>query len=109
MMDIPIVTLDSFNPPDIIVTIYMDKMLTPEQEKNVQRLIISWYDVGVHGGYGEGNLHFLDKIIFDDEKTIYFRIDYGSYQSFDALNVLFNILEEEMKHNNVKIEKIELG
>lgn len=108
-MSVPIETLESFNPPDINITIYLDKSLTPEQEEKVQRLIISWYDVGVHGGYGEGYLHFMHEIIFDDEKTISLTVDYGSYRSWDALKVLCKILEEEMKIYHVGIRKIELG
>jgi len=104
----PIETLEGFCPPDVQVTFYLSRMLTPEQEQYVERVIGGWYDVGVHRGFGDGVLHYMDRVIFDDEQTIYLCIDMGSCPE-QALGVLLRVVVDALNMYDVKVEKIELG
>lgn len=72
----------------------------------MERVISGWYDVGVHGGFG-GYFHYLDDVIFDDEQTISFSIDMGS-APFEALDILYQIVDNALNMYGVQLEKIEL-
>jgi hypothetical protein len=92
--------------PDVTIVFYINIILTAEQEHYLKRIISGWYDVGAHGGFG-GNFHFLDHIIFDDEKTISFHVDMGS-APIEALDVLYRIVDDALNMYGVQLEKIEL-
>jgi len=106
-MNVKIKVLSDFCPPDVQVTFYLSKMLTEEQEQYLDRIITAWYDIGTHKGYGEGPLHNLHDVIFDDEQTIYLSIDMGRCP-ISALEVLYKVVIDALDTYGVKVEKIEL-
>ncbi|MHB1418239.1 MAG: hypothetical protein ACYCX4_01425 [Bacillota bacterium] len=105
-MNVPIEVNDSMSLPDVSITFYLSRMLTTEQEQYIKGIIIGWYDVGVHGGFG-GYFHFMHDIIFDDEQTIYLSMDMGSAPS-DALDVLYTIVNHVLTMYDLLLEKIKL-
>lgn len=106
-VDVPITVSEEMSLPDVIMTVFMSRMLTEEEEMRITRLMESWYDVGAYGGYGGTGFHYMGKIIFDDEQTIYTSVDLGECP-VKTLEVLIIILTNALKEYGVDIERIEL-
>lgn len=107
VMNVPIEVMEDFTPPDVQITFYLNKMMTEKQEGELKQLIGAWFAVGLHRGYGEGVLHYLGDVVFDDEQTIYVLADMGSC-SKNALDVLLKIVIDALQQYNVTVNKITL-
>jgi hypothetical protein len=106
-IDIPIVINEDSQPPNGELIFYMSRGLIFEEEQYIERVILSWYIMGIHRGLSEYKLHYMSDPVFDDDNTISFQIDFGGC-SIKVLNSLFTVLKDSLEIYDVRLIKIEL-
>lgn len=63
---------EPFEPGSVTCAIVLDRILTTEEEVQLERAVLTWYDTGVRDGFGGGFLHFMSDAVFvhDNEKPV---------------------------------------
>jgi len=96
-------------------TLQFENAVTETQEQDLRRLIESWYEVGVWGGFGpvengKGVLHLLGSIEVKDEgdPRVEWWVDMGS-ASMSALGALMLCLQTWSREMDVPLRKLVFG
>jgi hypothetical protein len=68
----PIEWTDDWTWESLAVSLYFAQPLSAPHEKELQRLVVAWYDVGSFGGYGpsdagKGVLHFMSDVVVKND------------------------------------------
>lgn len=105
---IPVEINPDIDMPNFQVLIFISKLLSQDQEREIRELINSWYTLGFYGGYGHGYFSTIDDVVFDDEEvSVYFSVDMGS-DELDDLVILFRAMNSILDQNDIKVLKVEL-
>jgi hypothetical protein len=92
--------------PDLEFTLRTDSTIDSYERQQLEDLLVGWYTVGVHGGFGSsevggrGVLHNMSGPEFADHEkglTVTWSVDMGSV-SDDALDVLLRSLKGWSDH-----------
>ena len=92
-MSLPVRYTDSLSCEGLGFTLLLEKPLSEEALKELERIIESWYTVGFYGGYGGTGFHDIFGPEYDeDDLLVSWTVDMGDV-GIEAAEVLGKILD----------------
>ena len=66
--DLPFESTEEWLWEGLAFTVYFERPISEDEEEQLKRLVLAWYEVGVWGGFGpaepgKGVLHFVSDIV----------------------------------------------
>ncbi|HEX6261903.1 MAG TPA: hypothetical protein VF097_03540 [Actinomycetota bacterium] len=97
-----------FEPPDVECALYTDRVLSEQEQEDLQTVVLEWYEREV--GRYDAPIHNMSELGFDHDglPTIEWWIDLGS-ANLDRLDELVHVMQGRLSSWGIEPVKLVLG
>jgi hypothetical protein len=90
--------------PDLAFRLVPERGFSSEETRQLTRLLLAWYELGVYGAYG-GVFHNMSDVTQDERGSIVWSADLGSAGEY-AFNVLDTVLQEFSRVHSAPLDRL---